>query len=159
MTQRLAYTQAAPGAFKALLGVKAYLDGAGLGQPLLDLVFLRVSQINGCAYCIDLHTQDLLKRGEAMDRLALIPVWREALALFTERERAALAWAEAVTRLGEAGVPDAAFTAAFTVFSDKDLSDLTLAIGLMGVFNRLSISFRTPPLALQRHHIPQGEQA
>ncbi|MDB5412957.1 MAG: ahpD [Rubritepida sp.] len=158
MTQRLAYAKAAPSAFKALLGVKAYLDATELDQALLDLVYLRVSQINGCAYCIDLHSQDLLKRGGAMDRLALLPVWREAPGLFTERERAALSWAEAVTRLGEAGVPDAAFTAAFAVFSDKDLADLTVAIGLMGAFNRLSISFRTPPLALQRHHITQEEQ-
>jgi AhpD family alkylhydroperoxidase len=106
-----------------------------------------VSQINGCAYCIDMHSRDLLKSGIAVDKLLLVPVWREAGEVFSIRERAALAWAESVTGVAQTGVPDADYEAAAAEFNDKELADLTYAIGLMNAFNRLGISFRTPPAA------------
>ncbi|TAL00671.1 MAG: carboxymuconolactone decarboxylase family protein [Rhodospirillaceae bacterium] len=145
MTQRLDYAHAAPDAMKALRGVSAYVAQCGLAAELIDLVYLRVSQINGCAYCIDLHSRDLLKRGVSVDKLVLAPAWREGGGLFDARERAALAWAEAVTKVGETQVPDADFAAAAAVFSAKELTDLTVAIGLMNTYNRLAISFRTVP--------------
>jgi AhpD family alkylhydroperoxidase len=111
------------------------------------LVYLRVSQINGCAYCIDMHSRDLLKSGVVVEKLVLVPVWRDAGAVFNSRERVALAWAETVTRVAETGVPDADYAAAAAEFSEKELADLTYAIGLMNVFNRLGVTFRTPPTA------------
>ena len=119
----------------------------GLPVTLIDLVYLRVSQINGCAYCIDLHSRDLLKNGVTIDKLVLVPVWHEAETLFTDRERAALRWAETVTRVAETAVPDAEFQAVSAQFSEKEVADLTIAIGLMNLYNRLAISFRTVPAA------------
>jgi AhpD family alkylhydroperoxidase len=127
--------------------VYVYLQKSGLAQELIDLVYLRVSQINRCAYCIDMHSRDLLKLGVAVDKLVLVPVWHDAGAVFSKRERIALAWAETVTRVAETGVPDADYQAAAAEFSDKELTDLTYAIGLMNAFNRLGITFRTPPAA------------
>ena len=147
MTNRLDYAKLSPDGFKALGGVYVSIQKSGLPKELVDLVYLRVSQINGCAYCIDMHSRDLLKLGIAVDKLVLVPVWRDAATIFSARERAALAWAETVTRVGETGVPDADYEAATTEFNDKELADLTYAIGLMNVFNRLGISFRTPPAA------------
>ena len=147
MTERLSYPRVSPGGMKALLGVKAYLDGCGLAAPLLDLVYLRVSQLNGCAYCIDLHTRDLLGHGMPVGKLALIAVWEEAGELFGAQERAALAWSETVTLVAQTHVPDAAYAAAAAAFSGRELADLTIAIGLMAAFNRLAISFRSTPAA------------
>jgi AhpD family alkylhydroperoxidase len=145
MPHRLAYAKASPDGYKAFGGVYVYLQRSGLSQELIDLVYLRVSQINGCAYCIDMHSRDLLKRGVAVDKLALVPVWREAGEVFSTPERTALAWAETVTRVAETRVSDANYEAAAAEFSDKELADLTYAIGLMNAFNRLGIAFRTPP--------------
>jgi AhpD family alkylhydroperoxidase len=111
------------------------------------LVYLRVSQINNCAYCLDMHTRDLLKKGQKVEKLALVQAWAEAGNLFDERERAALAWAETVTRVAETGVPDEAYEAARTVFEERELVDLTIAIGLMNAYNRMAISFRNTPQA------------
>ena len=147
MTIRLDYAKISPDGFKALGGVYVSIQKSGLPKELVDLVYLRVSQINGCAYCIDMHSRDLLKLGIAVDKLVLVPVWRDAATIFSARERAALAWAETVTRVSETGVPDADYEAATTEFNDKELADLTYAIGLMNVFNRLGVSFRTPPAA------------
>ena len=147
MSNRLDYAKASPEGFKAFGGVYVAIQKSGLPKELIDLVYLRVSQINGCAYCIDMHSRDLLKSGLAVDKLVLVPVWREAGAVFSTRERIALAWAETVTRVAETDVPDADYEAAAAEFSDKELADLTYAIGLMNVFNRLGISFRTPPAA------------
>ena len=122
-------------------------ENPAFSEELIYLVYLRVSQINGCAYCIDMHSRDLLKAGIAIDKLVLVPVWRDAGDVFTARERAALAWAETVTRVAETGIPDADYEAAAAEFSDKELADLTYAIGLMNVFNRLGIGFRTRPAA------------
>jgi AhpD family alkylhydroperoxidase len=147
MSQRMNYNAASPAGMKALGAVYGYVRQSGLPSRLVDLVFLRVSQINGCAYCIDMHSRDLRKSGLVVDKLVLVPVWRDAGAVFTARERAALAWAETVTRVAETGVPDADYAAAAAEFSEKELADLTYAIGLMNVFNRLGITFRTPPAA------------
>ncbi|WP_186024678.1 carboxymuconolactone decarboxylase family protein [Burkholderia gladioli] len=148
MSQRLDYRKASPAGTKALGGVYAHILQCGLEERLVDLVYLRVSQINGCAYCIDMHTRDLLRKGDKLERVVLVPVWQEAGALFDERERAALAWAESVTRVSETGVPDAAFEAARAVFGEQELSDLSIAIGLMNAYNRLAISFRAVPQAM-----------
>src|SRR5262249_21086079 len=137
MTQRLNYTAVAPSGAKALGSVYGYILQCGLPGSLVNLVYLRTSQINGCAYCIDMHSRDLMKGGLAVDKLVLVPAWREAGNLFDARERAALAWAETVTRVADTTVPEAEFEAASAVFSEKELTDLTIAIGLMNTYNRL----------------------
>jgi len=142
---RLDYTKAAPGGVKAFGSVYGYVMQSGLEDVLVELTYLRVSQINGCAYCLDMHTRDLTKKGVTPVKLALVQAWHEAGELFSARERAALAWAETVTRVAETHVPDEAFAAASAVFNEKELADLTMAIGLMNAFNRLAISFRRPP--------------
>jgi AhpD family alkylhydroperoxidase len=148
VTQRLDYTKIAPNGVKALGGVYGYVMQSGLPAELVDLVYLRVSQINNCAYCLDMHTRDLLKKGVKVEKLALLQAWEEGGHLFSERERAALAWAETVTRVSETGVPDEAFQAARAIFAEKELVDLTIAISLMNVYNRMAISFRNTPQAV-----------
>ncbi len=147
MTQRLDYNQIAPGGAKALGTVYGYILQSGLPAELVELVYLRISQINNCAYCLDMHMRDLVKKGVAIEKLALVQAWAEAGALFSERERAALAWAETVTRVAETNVPDTAYAAARAVFEEKELVDLTLAISLMNAYNRMAISFRNTPQA------------
>ena len=147
MTTRIDYAKASPEGYKAFGGVYITLQKSDLPKALIDLVYLRVSQINGCAYCIDMHSRDLLKSGLAVDKLVLVPVWREAGTIFSTRERSALGWAETVTRVAETGVPDADYVAVAAEFSDKELAELTYAIGLMNAFNRFGIAFRTPPAA------------
>ena len=148
MSQRLNYVHHARDSFRALDAVRIQVAKGKLPQRLLDLVYLRVSQINGCAYCIAVHSRDLLTAGLAVEALPLLQVWRETGALFSEAERAALAWAESVTRVADTGVPQADFDAARAVFDEADLAELTIAIGLMNAFNRLAVSFRTPPPAI-----------
>ena len=150
MNKRIDYAKASPEGFKAFGGVYVYLQKSGLSQQLVYLVYLRVSQINGCAYCIDMHSRDLLKLGVAVDKLVLVPVWRDAGQVFSARERTALAWTETVTRVAETGVPEVDYEAAAGEFSDKELADLTYAIGLMSAFNRLGISFRSTPAAASK---------
>jgi AhpD family alkylhydroperoxidase len=150
MSNRLDYAKASPEGFKALGGVYVAIQKSGLPKQLVDLVYLRVSQINGCAYCIDMHSRDLLKSDLAVDKLVLVPAWREGGELFSKRERAALAFAETVTRVAETGVPDADYEAAAAEFSDKELADLVYAIGLMNAFNRLGITFRSTPAAVAK---------
>ncbi len=145
MTQRLDYVAAAPGGMKALGGVYGYIAQCGLPKALIDLVYLRISQINGCAYCMDMHSRDLLKDGMTIETLVLVPVWRDAGGLFSAQERAALRWAETVTRVTDTTVPDADFQDAAAHFTEKELAALTVAIGLMNAYNRLAISFRTTP--------------
>ena len=147
MTQRLDYNQLAPAGIKALGAVYGYVAQSGLSAVLVDLVYLRVSQINNCAYCLDMHTRDLLKKGVPVEKLALLQAWREAGDLFDVREQAALAWAESVTRVADTGVPDTDFEAARDVFEERELVDLTIAIGLMNTYNRMAISFRNTPEA------------
>lgn len=150
MAQRLDYSTVAADGMKALGGVYGYVAHSGLPKALVDLVYLRVSQINGCAYCIDMHSRDLLKNGLAVEKLVLVPAWHEAGNLFSEQERAALRWAETVTRVAETAVPDAEFQTAAGQFSEKQLADLTIAIGLMNAYNRMAISFRAMPEAARR---------
>jgi AhpD family alkylhydroperoxidase len=151
VSRRLDYNQIAPAGVKALGGVYGYIMQCGLPAVLVDLVYLRVSQINNCAYCLDMHTRDLIKKGEKIEKLALVQASAEAGNVFDERERAALAWAETVTRVAQTAVPDEAYQTARAVFSEKELIDLTIAIGLMNAYNRMAISFRnTPQAALEK---------
>ena len=137
-----------PEGAKALGGVHHYVTkSTNLPSQLIHLVFLRVSQINGCAYCIDLHSRDLIKEGMSVDKLLLVPVWHEAAYLFSDQERAALAWAEEVTRVSETHASDAAYAAASKAFDARDLVDLTIAIAAMNAFNRMGVSFRLKPAA------------
>lgn len=142
MKQRMDYRTAAPGAFAAMLGLEKYIRQSGLEHSLLELVKTRVSQINGCAYCLDMHTKDARAAGETEQRLYLLSAWRETR-FFSPRERAALAWAEAVTQLGGHGVPDAVYDEARAQFDEKALVDLTLAIVAINGWNRLAIPFRS----------------
>lgn len=143
MEQRINYAQAAPEGIAAFLGLQRYLDGCGLEHSLLELVKTRASQINGCAYCLDMHTKDARAVGETEQRLYLLSAWREA-PFYSERERAALAWTEAVTRISDGPIEDELFDAARKQFSEKELADLTLAIIAINGWNRLAIPFRTP---------------
>lgn len=122
-------------------------QGTGLPSLLTHLVFLRVSQINGCAHCIDIHTRALLAEGMSVEKVVLVPVWHEAAYLFSEQERAALAWAEEVTRVSETHASDEAYAAALAVFGEKNLVDLTLTIATMNAINRMGVSFRMKPRA------------
>lgn len=148
MSKRLDYAQIAPAGVKALGGVYSYIMQSSLSPVLVDLVYLRVSQINNCAYCLDMHTRDLLKKGVKVEKLALVQAWAEAGNLFDERERAALAWAESVTRVAQTCVPEQDYQAARAVFDERELVDLTIAIGLMNTYNRMAISFRNTPQAV-----------
>ncbi|VTU23919.1 alkylhydroperoxidase AhpD family core domain protein [Variovorax sp. PBL-H6] len=148
MSNRLDYNQVAPAGAKALGGVYGYVTQSGLPPVLVDLVYLRVSQINNCAYCLDMHTRELLKKGLKIEKLALVQAWAEGGSLFDERERAALAWAETVTRVAQTGVPDEAYQAARATFSERELVDLTIAISVMNAYNRMAISFRNTPAAV-----------
>jgi AhpD family alkylhydroperoxidase len=145
MTQRLNYQVVAAAGLRGLGSVHQYVANSGLPHTLVDLVYLRVSQINGCAYCIAMHTNDLLQAGVGMQKLMLLSAWREAGGLFSDRERAALQWAESVTLISQTAAADADYEAVAAQFSEKELVDLTLAISLMNTYNRLAISFRRGP--------------
>jgi AhpD family alkylhydroperoxidase len=137
-----------PEGAKSLGGLHHYVTtGTNLPSLLVHLVFLRVSQINGCAHCIDVHTRDLIKEGMSVDKIVLVPVWHEAAYLVSDQERAALAWAEEVTRVSETHASDAAYAAAAAAFNERDLVDLTLVIAAMNAINRMGISFRLKPRA------------
>lgn len=144
---RLDYAKIVPDAMQALRGVHAYVAKSGLPRELIDLVYLRVSLINGCAYCIDMHTRDLLKGGVKPEKVALVPVYWEAASFFSEQERAALAWAESLTLVSETKAPDDAYNTVARQFDQKQLADLTVAISLMNAYNRLAIGFRREPEA------------
>lgn len=146
MTARTDFYKASPAALTALIALEAAVGKLGLEPALLDLVKLRASQINGCAFCVDLHTADARKRGETERRLYGVTVWRET-PFFTPRERAALAWTEAVTRIADTHAPDADYAELAEHFSDKERVDLTLAIGTINSWNRLAIAFRKMPTA------------
>lgn len=139
---RLNYMQASPADIQALFGFSTHVNESGLEHKLLDLVKLRASQINGCAYCIDMHTKDARAEGETEQRLYLLNAWREAAHLYNERERAALALTEAMTRLTDGQVPDDAYEAARSQFQDAELVKLVLAITMINTWNRLNITFR-----------------
>ncbi|HWH68738.1 MAG TPA: carboxymuconolactone decarboxylase family protein [Candidatus Sulfotelmatobacter sp.] len=136
---------------KAMLGLEHFVHHCGLPENLLHLLKLRVSQINGCAYCIDMHSKDLRAAGESEQRLYLLDAWREA-PFYTERERAALAWAEAVTLVTEGHVPDDVYEQARAQFSEEELVNLTMAVVTINSWNRLSIAFRSVAGAYQPQH-------
>jgi AhpD family alkylhydroperoxidase len=148
MTKRLDYAAIASQGARALGSVYGYVAQSDLSPELVDLVYLRVSQINNCAFCLDMHSRELRERGVKPEKLALLQAWREAGSLFSDTERAALAWAETVTLVADTGVPDEAYAAARAAFDEKQLVDLTIAISLMNAFNRMAISFRNTPQAL-----------
>ncbi|MDB5400845.1 MAG: hypothetical protein QOF70_4046 [Acetobacteraceae bacterium] len=127
-----------PGAYRAISGVETYIRGCGLDKSLIELVKLRASQINGCAFCIDMHTRDARQHGETEQRLYLLNAWREA-PLYTEREQAALAWTEHLTRVSTDGAPKAAYDRLCGQFSEVEIANLTVLIGLINLWNRLAI--------------------
>jgi AhpD family alkylhydroperoxidase len=151
MQPRIEYTKVAPGAMKAMRGLEDYLASCGLEPSLLDLVRTRASQINGCAYCIDMHTKDARERGESEQRLYELDAWRET-PFYTERERAALAWTEAVTLIAKGHVPDAVYEEVCQHLSEEELVNLTLAVVAINGWNRFAISFRTVPGTYQPAH-------
>ena len=144
MEPRINISSVNPGALKAMLGLGDYLRQCGLDPKLLDLINLRVSQINGCAYCLDMHWKDLRAAGETEQRLYGLDAWRES-PYYTERERTALAWAEAVTQVADGHVPDEVFEAAQQQFNDEELANLTLGVVAINAWNRLNIAYRTSP--------------
>lgn len=144
MEERIHYTKVAPGAYHALLGLEKYLHESGLEERLLHLIKLRASQINGCAFCLDMHWKDLRALGESEQRMYSLDAWRES-PYYTDRERAALAWTEAVTRVADTHVPDEVYEDVRRQFSEKELADLTVAVATINAWNRLSIASRTTP--------------
>ena len=144
MQPRMAYAKVAPGVYKTMLALESYLSDCGLERALLDLVRLRASQINGCAFCIDMHWKDLRAAGESEQRLYELNAWRET-PFYTDRERAAMAWTEAVTLITDGHVPDEVYAQARAQFSEAELANLTLAVVAINGWNRLAISFRTVP--------------
>lgn len=143
MEQRINPYQVGYPAMKTLFSVGAYLHQSPLEHALLNLVYFRVSQMNGCAYCLDMHSKDIRAAGETEQRLYLLDAWREVL-LYSDRERAALAWAEAVTKLTAGQVPDTIYEQARSQFSEAELVDLTLAIVTINSYNRMNIAFHVP---------------
>ena len=142
-TNRLDAYGVAPGAMAAMMGVEEYIKTSGLEGSLIELVKMRASQINGCAFCLDMHSKDARKHGETEQRLYLLNAWRES-SLYTPREQAALAWTEALTLIAETHAPDAVFDDVRAHFTDKELTDLTLLIGQINTWNRFAIGFRYP---------------
>lgn len=144
MEQRLNFLTTTPNVVEAMLGLHKPLSQSGLEKGLLDLVYFRVSQMNGCAYCLDMHSKDLRAGGETEQRLYVLEAWRES-PFYSDREQAALAWAEAVTTLSNKDVPDGVYEQARAQFSETELVNLTLAVIAINGWNRLNIAFRTTP--------------
>ncbi|GAB0118909.1 carboxymuconolactone decarboxylase family protein [Acidisoma sp. 7E03] len=144
MEPRLDYFRAAPEVMKAMVALEHAVVTSGLEHSLIELVKTRASQINGCAYCIDMHTRDAIKAGESPTRLFLLDAWHEA-PLYSDRERAALAWTEALTRISETHAPDEDFAALKAQFSDEEIVKLSLLIATINAWNRLAIGFRAVP--------------
>ena len=144
MQPRIAYDKASPGAVKAMYGLEAYVQQSGIEHGLLGLIKMRASQINGCAFCIDMHTKEARARGETEQRLYLLDAWRES-PFYTDRERAALEWTEAVTLITEGHVPDEIYARVREQFTESELVNLTLAVVAINGWNRLCISFRAVP--------------
>ena len=143
MSSRIRYSKVAPGTHRAMLELEEYVNSCGLEPNLLDLVRTRASQLNGCAFCLDMHSKDLRARGETEQRIYLLDAWREA-PFYSDRERAALAWTEAVTLLPNREVSDEVYDEARQHFSEEELANLTLALVAINGWNRLNVAFRTP---------------
>ncbi|HXG92964.1 MAG TPA: carboxymuconolactone decarboxylase family protein [Blastocatellia bacterium] len=158
MKSRIEYAKVNPSALRAMYGLETYIRECGLEESLLHLIKVRASQINGCAYCIDMHTKDARAAGETEQRLYLLDAWRES-PFYTERERAALEWTEAVTLISENHVPDELYDRARKQFSEEELVNLTLAVVTINGWNRLAISFRAVPGSYQpQHHGATGSK-
>jgi len=158
MQERVRYATAEPGVYKTMLGLHHYLQRCGLDPRLLDLVYLRASMINGCAYCVDMHWKDLRAAGEPEQKLYMLSAWREWPG-YTPRERAALEWTDAVTRLTDGEVADGVYDTARAQFSDAELANLTLAVAAINSWNRLNIAFRTEPGGYQPQTTAAGRAA
>jgi AhpD family alkylhydroperoxidase len=150
MDTRIDYSKASPAALKAMYALQVAVNASGLEPSLQELVKLRVSQINGCAFCIDMHFREAKAKGEKEERLYLLDAWRES-PVYTDRERTALAWAEAVTLVSQTHVPDEVFVEARKHFDESELVNLTLAVVAINGWNRFSISFRAMPLLGKAH--------
>jgi len=144
MQQRIDVTKVNPAAYKAVAALQTYVDQSGLDAKLRELIKIRASQINGCAYCLAMHTRDARKHGESDERMHLLDAWREA-PIFTARERAALAWTEALTLVSQTHVPDEVYDDVRKQFSEKEIVDLTLAVAAINTWNRIAISLRATP--------------
>ena len=144
MQPRASYQKVAPDVLQGMLALSTVVQKSSLAPELVDLVNHRVSQINGCAFCLDMHSKDLRARGETEQRIYMLPAWREVPNLYNARERAALAWAEAVTRLTNQEVSDEVYNQARAEFNEKELAQLTLSIVAINGWNRLNVAFRTP---------------
>jgi AhpD family alkylhydroperoxidase len=144
MESRLNYIKVSPDAYKAMSTLELYVKQSGLEKPLLELIKTRASQINGCAYCLDMHTKDARAAGESEQRLYALSAWREA-PFFTDRERAALEWTETITLIADTHAPDDVYESVLKHFTEKELVDLTMAIVTINAWNRLAIAFRAVP--------------
>ncbi len=143
-SRQLPWTQLVPDAYRALASVEAQIRNCGLEHPLIELVKMRASQINGCAYCLDMHSKDARRQGETEQRLYVLNAWREA-PFYSERERAALAWTEHLTRVSVDGAPPEAYDRLANVFSQAEIANLTLLIGMINLWNRLAIGSGSHP--------------
>lgn len=143
MQRRLNYVKAAPSVYEGMLAVQKVVNGSGLEHALLELVKVRASQINKCAFCLHMHTRDARKAGESEERIYLLEAWRES-PLYTARERAALAWTETLTLLPQAGAPDDVYAEVAAQFSEPEIANLTLAISVINMWNRFGVAFRLP---------------
>jgi AhpD family alkylhydroperoxidase len=150
---RISYKDVAPGAYQAMLGLERYVGSSGLEASLLELVRTHASQINGCAFCLDMHTKDALAAGETPQRLLVLSAWRDA-PFYTERERAALAWTEAVTQLGPSGISYELYRGTLKYFDELQLVDLTMALVAINGWNRLAIAFHSPEPG---SHVPEAQ--
>jgi AhpD family alkylhydroperoxidase len=157
MEARFNFARTAPGVYEAMEGLEKYLEQCGLEKRFMYLIQLRASQINGCAYCLDMHWKDLRASGEDEQRLYSLDAWREC-PYYSDRERAALAWTEAVTLIAQGHAPDAVYHEARSHFSEKELSDLTLAVAAINAWNRLSIASRIVPGGYQPARAQQLKQ-
>jgi AhpD family alkylhydroperoxidase len=144
MQSRLEITKVAPEAYRAMAALESYVQSSGIEAPLLDLMRLRASEINGCAYCVDMHTKNARARGETEQRLYAVPVWRET-PFFTDRERAALAWTESLTRIAETHAPDDVYEDVRRHFGELEIVNLTMAIIAINGWNRMVLGFRVVP--------------
>ena len=151
MQPRIDFRKTAPGAMQALLTFQAYVNNSGLPESLLELVKIRASQINACAYCLDMHTKDARANGESEQRISALNAWRET-PFFNDRERAALAWTESLTLLTEGHVPDAVFEEVHRHFSNEEIVNLSMAVVAINSWNRLLTAFRAVPGEYQPTH-------
>ena len=144
MTKRIDFSRVGHGAYRAMFALEQHVRQSGLDSSLVELVKLRASYINGCAYCVDMHSKDARAEGETEQRIYSVPVWRET-PFYTPRERAALEWAEVVTKISERGVPDAVYESVRKEFGEEELVELTMAVIAINGWNRLAISFASEP--------------